>query len=332
MEAMRAIVQEGYGPPDVLRPAEVPRPVPAAGEVLLRVRAAGVDRGTWHAMTGRPYAVRLALGLRGPRSRVAGLDVAGTVVALGEGVTGFAVGDEVYGVARGSFAEYATARADRIAPKPARLGFEEAAVVAVSACTALRGLRDAGRVRPGQRVLVVGASGGVGTYAVQLAKAFGAEVTGVCSAAKADLVHSIGADRVIDYAREDFAADGRRWDLVLDIGGSSPLSRLRRALTPRGTLVIAGGEDAGDWIGMGRQFGALALSPFVRQRLAVLFAAPRRADLDTLNGLIEAGSLTPVVGATYGLDAVPEAVRRLAAGQARGKTAITIAPAERDAS
>ncbi|MFK0254261.1 NAD(P)-dependent alcohol dehydrogenase [Streptomyces sp. NPDC090445] len=326
---MKAVVQEGYGPPEVLRLAEVPRPSAGKGEVLIRVAAAGVDRGTWHLMAGQPYAVRLVLGLRRPRNPRVGLDVAGTVAAVGPGVTGFAVGDEVYGIAAGSFAEYAAARADRIVHKPARLGFEEAAVLAVSGLTALQGLRDVGRVRPGQRVLVLGASGGVGTFAVQVAKALGAEVTGVCSTAKAELVRSIGADHVIDYTRSDFAAAGPRYDVILDIGGSSSLSRLRRALAPRGTLVIAGGEDdAGDWLGVRRQLRAVALSPFVRQRLAMLVAKTRRADLEALNALVEAGRMTPVVGAAYPLADVPEAVRRLAAGQARGKTAITVRAVE----
>ncbi|MFD7626431.1 NAD(P)-dependent alcohol dehydrogenase [Streptomyces sp. NPDC059851] len=325
---MKAVVQEGYGPPEVLRLAEVPRPAAGKGEALIRVAAAGVDRGTWHLMAGQPRVVRLVLGLRRPRNPRVGQDVAGTVAAVGAGVTGFAVGDEVYGVAPGSFAEYAVARADRIVHKPARLRFEEAGVVAVSGLTALQGLRDVGRVRPGQHVLVLGASGGVGTFAVQVAKALGAEVTGVCSTAKAELVRSTGADHVIDYTRTDFAAGGRRYDVILDIGGSSSLSRLRRALAPRGTLVIAGGEDAGDWIGLGRQFRAVVLSPFVRQRLTMFVAKTRRADLEALSGLVEAGRLTPVVGASYGLADVPEAVRRLAAGQARGKTAIVVRPTE----
>ncbi|WP_246042300.1 NAD(P)-dependent alcohol dehydrogenase [Streptomyces globosus] len=321
---MKAVVQEGYGPPEVLRLAEVPRPSPGKGEVLLRVRAAGVDRGIWHLMAGLPYVVRPVLGLRRPRNPAVGQDVAGTVEDAGPGVTAFAPGDEVWGVASGSFAEYAVARADRICRKPARLGFEEAGVLAVSGLTALQGLRDAGRVRPGQHVLVVGASGGVGTYAVQVAKALGAEVTGVCSTAKADLVRAVGADHVVDYTRTDFAAAGRRYDVVLDIGGSSRLSRLRAVLAPRGTLVIAGGEDAGDWLGLRRQFAALALAPFVRQRLAVFVAKTRRADLEALADLVEAGRLTPVVGARFALADVPEALRLLAAGGVRGKAAVVV--------
>lgn len=322
--AMRAIVQHGYGTPEVLRMAETDRPAIAANEVLVQVRAAGVDRGTWHIMAGQPYVARLFLGLRGPRNPVAGMDVAGTVVAAGAKVTRFAVGDEVFGVARGSFAEFAAAREDRLAAKPAGLSFAQAAVVAVSGIAALQGLRDAGRIRAGQRVLVSGASGGVGSYAVQLAKAFGAEVTGVCHTAKLDLVRSFGADHVIDYTREDFTAGDRRYDLIIAIGGNSRVSRLRRALTERGTLVIAGGEDAGTWIGLGRQFRALTLSPFVRQRLTTYFAQNRYTDLEILGELIDAGRVHPFVGATYPLAEVPEAVRQLAAGRARGKTAITV--------
>jgi NADPH:quinone reductase-like Zn-dependent oxidoreductase len=319
---MRAIVQNGYGSADVLRMAEVDRPAIAADEVLVQVRAAGVDRGVWHFMAGKPYAARLALGR--PRNRVAGMDVAGVVVAVGAKVTRFAVGDEVFGVGRGSFAEYTAARADRLAHKPDGLSFEQAAVIAVSGVTALRAVRDSGRVHAGQQVLVIGASGGVGSYAVQLAKAFQATVTGVCSAAKVDLVRSIGADHTIDYTTADFADSGRQYDVIVDIGGLSRFSRLRRALTPRGTLVVTGGEGGGSWLGMGRPFHAFALSPFVRQRLTALIAVPRHADLETLGRLIQDGQLTPVVGATYPLAQAPEAVRQLEAGQARGKIAITI--------
>jgi NADPH:quinone reductase-like Zn-dependent oxidoreductase len=319
---MRAIVQNGYGTADVLRMAEIDRPTIAADEVFVRVRAAGVDRGVWHFMAGEPYAVRLGLGK--PRNRVAGMDLAGTVVAVGDRVTRFAVGDEVFGVGKGSFAEYAAAREDKLAHKPAGLSFEQAAVIAVSGVTALQGVRDIGRVRAGQQVLVIGASGGVGTYAVQLAKAFGATVTGVCSTAKVDLVRSIGADDVIDYTRTDIADGGRRYDLIMDIGGLHRLSRLRRALTPRGTLVVTGGEGGGKWLGVGRPLRAVMLSVVVRQRLAMFIAKQRYTDMETLRGLIEAGQVTPVVGATYPLAEAPETLRQLAAGQARGKIAITI--------
>jgi NADPH:quinone reductase-like Zn-dependent oxidoreductase len=324
-EVMRAIVQDVYGSADRLRLAEIDKPVIAAGEVLVRVRAAGVDRGTCHLMRGEPYLMRiLGFGFRGPKNRIPGLDVAGTVAAAGPGVTRFRAGDEVFGISRGSFAEYAAAREDKLVPKPAGLTFEQAAVVAVSGLAAIKGLH-AGRIAAGQKVLIIGASGGVGTYAVQLAKAFGATVTGVCSTAKADLVRSIGADEVIDYTREDFADGRQHYDLILDIGGSSRLSRLRRALTPKGNLVIAGDEGA-KWTGVGRQLRALALSPVVRQRLTMFISSTnkRQADLEALRQQIEAGHLRPIVGKTYLLPDVPEAIHHLEGGRAQGKIAITV--------
>ena len=248
--------------------------------------------------------------------------MAGTVVATGADVTGFGAGDEVFGIARGSFAEYAAARADTLAAKPARLSFAQAAAVAVSGLAALQGLR-AGRLRAGQKVLVIGASGGVGSYAVQLAKASGAEVTGVCSTGKTDLVRSLGADHVIDYTRDDFADGRHHYDLILDTGGNSRLARLRRALTPTGTLVIAGGEG-GKWTGVGRQLAAMMLSPFVRQRLTTYLSKHRQADLETLRRLTETGQLTPLIGRTYPLADAPQAIRDLHAGRARGKIALTI--------
>ncbi len=321
---MAAIVQDGYGSAGVLHLARIPRPEIGGNEVLLRVHAAGLDRGQWHLMTGRPYLLRLVTGVRGPRNPVAGLDVAGTVVAAGAAVTRFSAGDEVFGFGRGTFAEYAAAREDKLARKPASLSFEQAAVVPVSAVTALLALTDAGHVQPGQKVLVTGASGGVGSYAVQLAAASGAEVTGVCSTAKTGLVRSLGAAHVIDYTQDDFADGTRRYDLIIDIAGNPALSRLRRALTPAGTAVIVGGEDGGSLTGMGRQFRALALSPLVRQRLTMLTPRQRSADLDRLTEFIEAGTVTPSIGAAYPLDQVPEAMRYLQAGKARGKIAITI--------
>ena len=323
---MRAITQSRYGtvPEDVMRLGQVARPGIGDNDVLIRVQAAGVDRGTWHVMAGQPYLMRLlGFGFRGPRNQVPGLDVAGTVVAVGPAVTRFAAGDEVFGVARGSFAEYAAAPEGTLARKPAALSFEQAAAVAVSGLTALQGLRDAGRIKPGQKVLVIGASGGVGSYAVQLASSFGAEVTGVCSTAKADLVRSIGADHVIDYTRTDFADGQRHYDLILDIGGNSRLSRLRRALTPRGTLVIVGGEGA-KWTGVGRQLRALALSVLIRQRLTTFVSRHRQADLDTLRLLTEGGQVIPVVDRTYPLAEAPQAIRDLHAGHARGKIVITV--------
>ena len=324
-QRMQAIVQAEYGSADVLRLEEIDRPAIGDDEVLVRVHAAGLDRGTWHQMAGQPYLMRLmGFGLRAPKNRVPGLDVAGTVVAAGADVTRFEAGDEVFGISQGSFAEYACARQDKLARKPANLTFDQAAVVAVSGMTALQGLRDAGRVEAGQHVLIIGASGGVGTFAVQIAKAFGAKVTGVCGPAKTGLVASIGADHVIDYTQDDFAASPQRYDLILDIGGNSALSRLRRALTPGGTLVIVGGEDSGRWTGMGRQLRALALSPFVRQRLTMLVYRQPRADLERLAQLTEAGELTPVIGKTYPLHQAPDAMRDLEAGHARGKLVITV--------
>ena len=322
---MQAIVQHRYGtaPKDVLKLQRIATPAIAANEVLVQVRAAGVDRGTWHLMAGQPYLMRLlGFGLRGPRNPVPGLDVAGTVIAAGADAGGFRAGDEVFGIARGSFAEYAAARADKLVLKPAWLSFAQAAAVGVSGLAALQGLH-AGRLRAGQKVLVIGASGGVGSYAVQLAKAFGAEVTGVSSTGKTDLVRSIGADHVIDYTRDDFADGRQHYDLILDIGGNNRLARLRRALAPTGTLVIAGGEG-GKWTGVGRQLRALMLSPFTRQRLTTYVSTHRQADLDTLRQLIETGQVTPVIGGTYPLAGLPEAVHHLHAGHARGKLAITI--------
>ena len=327
-QTMRAIVQAGYGSAGVLHLAEIGRPAAGDGEVLLRVHAAGLDRGTWHLMAGQPYLIRLASGLRAPKNPVPGLDVAGTVVAAGADVTGFAVGEEAFGIGHGSFAESARARPGKLARKPASLTFARAAVVAVSWLTALQSLRDAGRLQPGQHVLITGASGGVGTYAVQLAKALGAQVTGVCSTAKTDLVASIGADHVLDYSRDDFAAGPQRYDLILDIGGNAALARLRHALTPAGTLVLAGGEDGGRWTGMSRQLRALSRSPFTRQRLTTLISRHRRADLETLAQLIEAGQLTPVIGKTYPLHQAPDAMRHLQAGHARGKLVLTVTEAQ----
>jgi NADPH:quinone reductase-like Zn-dependent oxidoreductase len=322
---MQAIAQDSYGAADVLHLARLAPPEVADDEVLLRVHAAGVDRGTWHLMTGRPYLLRLGFGLRGPKQRVPGRDVAGTIVAVGAAVTRFVAGDEVFGIARGSFAEYAAAREDRLARKPVNATFEQAAVVPVSALTALQGLYDVGRVEQGQKVLITGASGGVGTYAIQLAKGFGAEVTGVCSTTKLDLVRSLGADHVIDYTQDDFTDGAHRYDLILDIAGNPAISRLRRALTPTGTAVIAGGEQGGNLAGgINRQLRALALSPFVRQRLTTFVCKERSSDLERLADLIEAGTITPTIDRTYSLDQVPEALRYLDAGKARGKVAITL--------
>jgi len=326
---IRAIVQEAYGSADVLHLTQIPTPKIAENEVLVRVHAAGLDRGTWHVTRGLPYALRLAFGVRAPKNPVPGMDLAGTVTAVGAAVTRFAVGDEVFGVGKGSFAEYATARESQLAPKPANISFKQASVVPVSACTALQALRAAGRIPPGQKVLILGASGGVGSYAVQLAKAAGAEVTGVCSAAKMGLVRSLGADHVLDYTTQDFADGTKHYDLILDIAGNPTLARLRKALTPTGTAVITGGEEGGSWTGsIDRQFRALALSPFIGQRLTMVMGTQGVADLEYLAGLIDAGTLTPTVDRSYPLEQVPDAMRYFDAGKVRGKIAITIREAQ----
>jgi NADPH:quinone reductase-like Zn-dependent oxidoreductase len=323
---MKAIVRYKYGSPDVLELRDIDKPEITDDEVLVRVHAAGVDRGAWHLMTGLPYPIRLAgYGLRAPKNPVLGRDLAGVVDTVGKNVSRFQPGDEVFGIGEGSFAEYARARENKLAPKPANLTLEQAAVVAISGLTALQALRDHGRVEPGQEVLIIGASGGVGTYTVQIAKAFGAHVTGVCSTAKMEMVRSIGADHVIDYTREDFAEGERRYDLILDVGGNSSLARLRRALTPRGTLVIVGGEGGGRWLGgTDRQLRALALSPFVGQKLSTFINKENHEDMLALKDLIEAGKLTPVIDRTYPLAETPEAIRYLQEGHAQGKVVISV--------
>lgn len=323
---MRAIVQDAYGSSDVLRLGEIDRPEIAPNEVLVEVVAAGMDRGTWHSMAGKPYLMRImGFGFRRPKNRVPGLDVAGTVAAVGSEVTRFKLGDEVFGMSRGSFAEFAAVLEDKLAHKPIGLTFEEAAVVPISGGTALQGLRDSGNIEPGQKVLIIGASGGVGTYAVQLAKAMGAEVTGVSSTMKLELLRSIGADHVIDYTGEDYLDGSRRYDLIVDIGGNNPLSRLRRALTTTGTLVIVGGEERGNLTGgFGRQLRALALSPFVGQRLTMLASKERHTDLEALSPYLENGRVVPFIDKVYALAEVPAAMTHLEAGQARGKIVITI--------
>lgn len=325
---MRAIVQDTYGEAaDVLRLEEIDRPAIGADEVLLRVEAAGVDRGVWHLMTGRPYMLRAIGygGLRAPRTRVRGSDVAGRVEAVGAGVTGLRPGDEVYGIAEGSFAEYARATPDKLAPRPHNLTAAQAAAVPISGLTALQGVRDSGRVRPGQRVLVIGASGGVGTFAVQIAAAFGAEVTGVCSTAKVELVRSLGAAHVVDYTREDITAGTQRYDVVLDTGGHRSLTRLRRALTPRGTLVIVGSETGGRWLGgFDRSLRAPLVSAFVGQNLRALVNSENARDLDVLTDLIESGAVTPVIDRTYPLAETAAAVQHVTDGRAQGKVVITM--------
>jgi NADPH:quinone reductase-like Zn-dependent oxidoreductase len=323
---MRAIVGESYGSADVLQLRDIERPEIGRDEVLVRVDAAGLDRGVWHVTTGLPYPIRLAgYGLRAPKNPVPGMDLAGTVEEVGAGVTRFAPGDAVFGIGKGSFAEFARAPESKLAAMPANLTRAQAAVVAVSGLPALQGLRDHGKVVPGQRVLIIGASGGVGTYAVQVAKAFGTEVTAVCSTTKVDLVRSLGADHVVDYTREDFADGRRRYDVILDIGGNASLSRLRRALTAKGTLVIAGGESGGRWLGGNdRQLRAIVLSRFVDQTLTTFISSENHRDMLTLKELIEAGSVAPVIDRSFPLAEVPDAIRYLEQGRARGKVVIDV--------
>ena len=319
---MRAITQHRYGGTETLQLTEIDTPTPGPGEVLVRVRAAGVDRGTWHLMAGRPYAVRLAFGLRRPKLPVVGRDVAGVVDRVGDGVTSFAIGDEVIGTADGSYADFAVVPVTRLARKPASLSFEEAATLPISGGTALQAVRRAG-VEAGDRVLVIGASGGVGSYAVQVAAALGAEVTGVASGAKADLVRSLGATDVIDHTREEIDASGRRWDVIIDLAGLRRLSLLRRCLAPDGTLVIAGGEGGDRWLGgTHRQLGAMALSPFVRQRLTSLLSKETTADFATLADMADRGELRPVLERTYALEEAAKAIDHLVEGHVRGKIVV----------
>ena len=323
---MKAIVQDAYGSTDGLELRDVDEPDIADDEVLVQVHAAGVDRGVWHVMTGLPYPIRLAgYGLRAPKTPVPGADVAGVVEAVGTAVTRFEPGDKVFGVGKGTFAEYARAAEDKLAPKPANLTFKQAAVVPISGLTALQALRDHAKVQPGQKILITGASGGVGTYAVQLAKGYGAEVTAVCSTTKVDMMGSLGADHVIDYMLDDFADGKQRYDVIVDIGGNPSLSRLRRALAPKGTLVITGGETDGRWLGgADRQVRALLLSRLVGQTLTTFVSRENHEDLIVLKERIEAGKLAPVVDRAYSLAEAPEAIRYLEQGHARGKVVITV--------
>jgi NADPH:quinone reductase-like Zn-dependent oxidoreductase len=321
---MKAIVQPHYGSPDVLQLRDVDKPVVKAEEVLVRVRAAAVNIGDWHLMRGQPYVVRLVAGLRGPRREIPGIDIAGRVEAVGEKVQQFRPGDEVFGWCRGAFAEHACAAAGNLLPRPSNFTPEQAAAVGDSALTALAALRDQARVQPGQAVLINGASGGVGTFAVQIAKACGANVTGVCSTANLDMVRSLGADQVIDYTKEDFLETGQRYDAMLDLVGSRSLSDCRRALTRRGTYVVVGVKEMGRWLGLGRQFRALLLSPFVRQRMRVFVVRHTRAGLADLKELVEAGKLTPVIDRRYPLTEVPEALRHQGEGHPRGKIVVVL--------
>lgn len=325
---MRAVTQSRYGDSSVLSADNVERPTIGVAEVLIEVHAAGLDRGTEHLMTGRPWLVRLAgFGLMRPKQPILGLDVAGVVVAVGDDVTRFAVGDEVFGIASGSFAEFAMASETTLAHKPDNVSFEHAAVSAVSGITALQALTDVGRVEAGQRVMVIGASGGVGTFAVQLAKALGGVVDGIAGTANLDLVASLGAEVVYDHKTTDITEISTRYDLIIDIGGRNPVRKLRGLLNPTGTLVIVGGEN-GNRItgGIGRQLWAVALSPFVAQRLAMFISKEDHSYIERLAGHLEAGSVTPVIGARFALDSGPDAMRHLEKGDANGKIAIVVKP------
>ncbi|MFE9936421.1 NAD(P)-dependent alcohol dehydrogenase [Streptomyces hirsutus] len=329
---MKAIVQERFGPPDILRLAETDRPEIGTGQVLVRVRAAALNPYDWHMMRGDPYVARLlgGMGLTRPKSRVAGIDAAGQVEAVGTDVRGLRPGDEVLGFCTGSFAEYARTTADLLVPKPESLTFEQAAAVPMGAVTALRGIRTVGRTQAGQRVLINGAAGGVGTFAVQIAAALGAEVTGVCGTRNVELVRSLGAAHVVDHTREDFTDGRARYDVILDNVGNRPLSRLRRKLTPTGTLVANGGGSPGRVFGaVGSLLRVSAVDVFVRQRLRPILpaapAGPVREDLLAVTALIEAGTLTPVVDRSYALADAAEGVRHVERGHARGKAVVTVA-------
>jgi NADPH:quinone reductase-like Zn-dependent oxidoreductase len=323
-DMMKGIVQSRYGSPDVLRLEEIAKPVVKDDEVLVRVRAAAVNSGDWHLLRGLPYVMRLVFGLRGPRRMTPGLDIAGEVEAVGGNVGQFRPGDEVFGWCKGAFAEYACTAENNLLPKPSNLSFEQAAAVGDSAFTALAAVRDQGRVQPGQRVLINGASGGVGTFAVQIAKSFGANVTGVCSTMNIDLVRSLGADQVIDYTNEGFTQSAGRYDVMLDLVGNRSLSDCRRVLTPGGTYVLVGVKDMGGWFGLGRQFKALLLSPAVGQRMRVFVARHTRADLAVLKELVETGKVVPVIDRHYSLSDVPEALRYQGQGHTRGKIVIIV--------
>jgi NADPH:quinone reductase-like Zn-dependent oxidoreductase len=321
---MKAIVYDRYGSADVLDLKNIDKPVVRDDQVLVRIRAASANPLDWHFMRGQPYIMRPQSGLRGPKRRVLGNDMAGEVEAVGKNVTRFRPGDEVMADVDGSFAEYTSVSEDILGMKPANLTFEQAAAVPVAGVTALQGLRDQGRIRSGQKVLIIGASGGVGTFAVQIAKSFQADVTGVCSTRNVDMVRSIGANHVIDYSREDFTESGK-YDLILQFAGTRSPSDCRRALTSKGTLVLSSGESSGRWIGpVGRIIKAIVLSPFVSQKLGTLLAKRSKEDLQVLGELIEAGKVTPVIDRTYPLSEVPEAIRYLEEGHARGKVVITV--------
>ncbi len=322
---MKAFIQYKYGSLDVLKLREIDKPVVEDDEVLVRVRAASVHPDVWHVLTGLPYVLRImGAGLRKPKNPVPGTEMAGRVESVGKNVTQFQPGDEVFGWGTGAFAEFVAVSEDALAHKPANLSLEQASAVPISGFTALQGLRDKGKIRPGQKVLIIGASGGVGTYAVQIAKSYGAELTGVSSTRNLDMVRSIGADHVIDYTQEDFTRSGQRYDLIVDTAGNGSLSDMRRALTPKGTFLIVGGSG-GRWLmGSGRSLRALVVSPFVSQRLRAFVSTPNKEDLVVLKELIEAGKVTPVIDRTFPLGEAAEALRHVGERHTQGKTVITV--------
>ncbi len=321
---MQAIVRHDYGGPEVLAVEEVDRPAAGDDRVVVRVRAAALNPLDWHFLTGTPYLVRARLGLRRPKEPILGADAAGVVEEVGSGVSDLRPGDEVFGEVAGAFAEYVAARPGNLARKPANATFEDAAALPVAGLTALQGLRDVGRLEAGQHVLVNGASGGVGTFAVQIAKALGAEVTGVCSTRNVELVRSIGADHVLDYARDDFAAAGHRYDVLLDNVGNRPLADYRRVVKPGGTYVMVSGPKHRILGPMRRVAAALVISPFLPQRMVTMLARATREDLTTLAGLVEAGQVTPVIDHRYRLADAADGIRRQADGHARGKSVVTV--------
>ena len=328
---MQAIIYREYGDAGVLHLEPVAKPVPAAGQVLIEVHAAAANPLDWHYLHGTPYVMRLESGWTRPADERVGVDVAGRVVAIGPGVTRFKAGDEVFGTSPGSFAEFSLGSERRLALKPAALTFEQAAAVPVAAITALQGLRDKGAVRPGQRVLINGASGGVGTFAVQIAKLLGAKVTGVCSTRNVALVRSLGADDVIDYTRDDFTRGANKYDVVLDLVGNRDLSEIRRVLTPKGTYVLIGGGGPNDGriIGpLAKALGAAAYSAMYDQRFSMMLASIEPRDLELLGGWIAAGRVRPVIDRRYALSEVPDALRYLETGHARGKVIVLVRPTD----
>lgn len=322
---MKAIVHHRYGSPDVLELQEVDTPIVGDDDVLVRVHAAAVNPLDWHMLRGTPYLLRLQAGLSKPKRTIRGVDMAGRVEAVGMNVTQFQPGDEVFGEVAGAFAEYVSAPERGLAAKPSNMTFEQVAAVPVAALTALQALRDKGRVRPGHKVLINGASGGVGTFAVQIARSFGAEVTGVCSTRNLDMVRSIGAAHVIDYTKEDFTRSGQRYDVMLDMVGSASLSDCRRVLNPKGVYVLVGAEDMGDWIGPVAHLARVLVSSWSgSQSMVPMLAKVRQEDLDALKELMEAGEVTPVIDRRYELHEVPDAIRYVEAGHTRGKVVITV--------